>query len=210
MGVLLGRPGGIPLTKTVWTQGEVFFNSGIGRTDIRMVSLRIPKELVHRKIYVALGCTHTGTIIPDAATNNVDDEFIGDLDISLEGSKTFSMRHYHNPQPTNLAATEDENGRSVGPWPPCGLSLPITLANVVPKLPQPTHPDCRYFTMLPRRADSAGPLVFLPLIATCYPMRNVSEGNLLEFQLTVNRNSTAAGTIRGHLIVAVESSSHAI
>lgn len=209
MGVILGRPGGIPLTKTVWTQGELFFDTGgIGAQGAKLVGLRIPKELVYRKIYVAIGCTYTGAFAPDPATDNLDVELTGDLSISLEGTNTFRMRHYHNPQST-LLITDEEEGRSVGPWPPCGLSRPITLANVVPKLPQPTHPDCRFFTLFPRR-DDAVPGPFLPLIATCFPMRNVSEGSLLQFEVKARRTAAVGGTISGHMIVAVESSSHAL
>lgn len=206
MATVLGRPNATPATQTVWMQGEAFITGTIGTIDTSLVTFRLPRNLPFRKIYVALGIVFTGNIVPDAATNTVEHEIIGKLRISEENVETYKMDFYHNPTPTGLVIADSPSGRVAGPWPPCVLSRPVSLDNVVPKLPDTDHPDTRFFTLMTRKTDSV-PATFYHLIAKTLPIRLAVVGNNMEFSVRVNRPSTGGSTY-GHLIVACESSSH--
>lgn len=204
--VAIGRPpSATPLTQTVWTQGESFFSGSIGQIETSVRLTGIPKELVFRRVYIALAICFTGTLVADPATDAVEHELTGDLKISDENVQTYRLGMYHNPTPSNMVLADETQNRTLGPWPPMTLYRPATLDNLVPKLPGVEHPDCRFFTMLTRKQDSVGGS-FYHAVCKTLPLRVVVIGNNLEFKLKAVR--PVSGSSYGHLIVACESSSH--
>lgn len=204
MGQAPFRPQLTPTATTVWRQAEIILSGTIGDIGASIVDIAIPKGLIYRRVYVAGGICFTGTLVPDAATDNVEHRMEGEITVRDEGTITYDLLLYHNPSNVGLVPADSLLNRTKGPWPPCVLSRPVTLANLVPKLPNCDHPDARIFTLPLKRQDSGGGALE-NVLAKCLPLRMTASGDVLQFNLKVT--APVAGSTWGHWIIAVESSS---